>query len=94
MVQLFFGGSFEFLLEGPERVGNGKKKGKERKKVGMLEERGRGRRETDQIPSRETSHLPICVVELSVEEWTAPSRMPTLLPLGESVNINTSYIYI
>lgn len=45
MVQLFFGGSFEFLLEGPERVGNGKKKGKERKKVGMLEERGRGRRE-------------------------------------------------
>lgn len=45
MVQLFFGGSFEFLLEGLEWVGNGKKKGKERKKAGIPEERGGGRRE-------------------------------------------------
>lgn len=40
MVQLFFGGPFEFLLEGLEQVGNGKKKG-----GGMPEERGGGRRE-------------------------------------------------
>ena len=48
MVQLFFGGSFEFLLEGLEWVGNGKKKGKERKKAGIPEERGGGRREKGQ----------------------------------------------
>lgn len=39
MVQLFFGGSFEFLLEGLEQVGNGKTKDGDAGREGRGQER-------------------------------------------------------
>lgn len=56
MAQLFFGGSFEVLLEGPEWVGDGKKERQGKKEGGDAGREGRGQeREGTSMKGTQTS---------------------------------------